>query len=110
MAVLSYLSAATNPAEAPIVVQFGEHRKRRQIKCNTKYGAKMSRPQEVNDFITKHRPKPVCNKCIAQGLGWRNDAAHPAQITGALSTTSDFVQERGRCSICGDTKQVIRSA
>ncbi|GGN51364.1 hypothetical protein GCM10011349_23880 [Novosphingobium indicum] len=70
----------------------------------------MSRPQEVNDFITDHSPNPVCNKCIANGLGWSNDAAHPAQITGALATTSDFVQETGTCSICKDSKKVIRRA
>ncbi|MEX6724046.1 hypothetical protein [Parapedomonas caeni] len=70
----------------------------------------MSRPQEVNDFITKLRPRAVCNKCIAQGLGWANDTAHPAQITGALATTSDFIQETGVCSICKDSKKVIRRA
>lgn len=68
----------------------------------------MSRPQEVNDLITKHRPDPVCNKCIAQSLGWSNDAAHPAQITGALATTNDFIQENGACSICKERKKVIR--
>lgn len=68
----------------------------------------MSRPQEVNDFITKHSPNAVCNKCIARGLGWANDAAHPAQITGALATTSDFIQESGVCVICKDKKKVIR--
>jgi hypothetical protein len=68
----------------------------------------MSRPQEVNDFITNRRPEAICNKCIAHGLGWTNDAAHPAQITGALATTSDFVQEYGLCSICKDSKKVIR--
>lgn len=70
----------------------------------------MSRPQEVNDFITKKSPNAVCNKCIAQGLGWTNDAAHPAQITGALATTSDFMQEAGVCAICQSNKKVIRRA
>lgn len=68
----------------------------------------MSRPQQVNDFITKHRPSSVCNKCVATGIGLKNDGAHPAQITGALATTSEFILERGRCSICHDDKQVIR--
>jgi len=67
----------------------------------------MSRPQEINDFITGHRPKPVCNKCIAHGLGLTNDTAHPAQITGALATTSDFIQAPGTCSICQGNKKVI---
>jgi hypothetical protein len=69
----------------------------------------MSRPQEVNDFITARHPAAVCNKCIATGLGWINDAAHPAQITGALATTSDFTQEQGECSICHNDKKVIRA-
>jgi hypothetical protein len=68
----------------------------------------MSRPQQLNDFITARKPKPVCNKCIAKGIGLENDGAHPAQITGALATTSDFIQEVGECSICGETKKVIR--
>ena len=70
----------------------------------------MSVPQRVNDFITKHRPDSVCNKCIATGIGLINDTAHPAQITGALATTSDFVQETGICSICKGNKKVIHRA
>jgi hypothetical protein len=69
----------------------------------------MSRPQEVNDFITARRPNAVCNRCIAEALGWTNAGAHPAQITGALATTRDFTQERGRCSICNNDKKVIRA-
>ena len=68
----------------------------------------MSVPQRVNDFITKHRPEPVCNSCIAAGVGLINNTAHPAQITGALATTSDFAQETGTCSICKNSKNVIR--
>jgi hypothetical protein len=70
----------------------------------------MSVPQRINDFITSHGPKPVCNKCIAHGVGLINDAAHPAQVTGALATTSDFVQEDGVCVICKGQKKVIRRA
>lgn len=68
----------------------------------------MSVPQRINDFITARQHQPVCNKCIAAGVGLTNDAAHPAQITGALATTSDFVQETGTCSICKSNKKVIR--
>lgn len=69
----------------------------------------MSRPQQVNDFITRHAPKPVCNQCIADGVGLTNKTAHPAQITAALATTSDFEQERGECSLCHNLKEVIRA-
>jgi hypothetical protein len=70
----------------------------------------MSVPQRINDFITSHRPKPICNKCIADGVGLTNVGAHPAQITGALATTNDFVQEDGICAICKGQKKVIRRA
>jgi hypothetical protein len=70
----------------------------------------MSVPQRVNDFNTKHRPKAVCNSCIAAGVGLINNTAHPAQITGALGTTSDFVEGPGTYSICKGSKKVIRRA
>ncbi|KKN57024.1 hypothetical protein LCGC14_0566460 [marine sediment metagenome] len=69
----------------------------------------MSRPQEVNDFVTRKFPDPVCDKCIAEALGFKNKGAHPAQITGALATTSDFIREQGECSICHSQKEVIRA-
>ena len=70
----------------------------------------MSVPQQINDFITSHSPDAVCNKCIAVGVGLTNETAHPAQITGALATTSDFIQEQATCSICKSDKKVIRRA
>jgi hypothetical protein len=70
----------------------------------------MSVPQKINDFITKRRPHHVCNKCIASGVGLTNDTAHPAQVTGALATTGEFVQEQAICSICKNTRKVIRRA
>lgn len=69
----------------------------------------MTRPQEVNRFITSFSPLAVCDKCIAGKLGWVNETAHPAQITAALATTSDFSRERGECSVCHNQKQVIRA-
>jgi len=68
----------------------------------------MSVPQRINDFITKHRPNYVCNKCIAEGVGLTNEGAHPAQVTGALATTGEFEQVQGTCSICKNNKKVIR--
>lgn len=69
----------------------------------------MTVPQKINDYITSLRPQAVCNKCIARGTGLSNDGAHPAQVTGALATTSDFRQEIGTCSVCKQTKKVIRA-
>jgi hypothetical protein len=70
----------------------------------------MSVPQRINDYITSMRPAAVCNKCIASGVGLSNYAAHPAQVTGALATTSDFLQEQGECSVCKHAKKVIRAS
>lgn len=68
----------------------------------------MSVPQQINDYITQNRPHAICNKCIAKGVGLANESAHPAQITGALATTTDFEQASGQCFICKDTKKVIQ--
>ena len=67
-------------------------------------------PERINDFITSKGGAPVCNRCIAVGLGLPPDTSYPAQITGALATTSDFTQEVGECSICTREKKVIRAA
>jgi hypothetical protein len=64
----------------------------------------MSVPQKINDYVTSKRPASVCDKCIAEALGMANNTAHPAQITGALGTTSDFTREPGRCSVCNSDK------
>ena len=67
----------------------------------------MSVPQRINDFVTSHRPNPLCNRCVAYGAGFKNEA-YPAQITAALATTSEFVQEPGTCFLCKRDKKVIR--
>jgi hypothetical protein len=64
--------------------------------------------QRINDFVTTKRPTAICDKCIANGVGLANHTAHPAQITGAFGTTSDFVREKGMCGICKNEKTVIR--
>lgn len=69
----------------------------------------MSRSQEFNDYVTSRAPAALCNKCIANGLGWSNETAHPNQIAAALATTSDFTRELGECSNCKNERQVIRA-
>jgi hypothetical protein len=64
--------------------------------------------QLINDFITRKRPAAICDKCVADGVGLGNKAAHPAQITAALGTSSDFIREPGICSVCKNKKTVIR--
>jgi hypothetical protein len=61
--------------------------------------------QRINDFITTHG-QPVCDKCIVGALNLTVHA-HSAQITGALGTTSDFIRESGRCSLCKNERVVI---
>jgi len=65
-------------------------------------------PQRVNDFVTSKYPHVVCDPCIVDALGLTQQA-HAAQITGALGTTSDFVRERGTCSLCKNNRVVIRA-
>ena len=64
--------------------------------------------QKINDFITSRRPDAVCDKCIVESLGL-TVSAHAAQITAALGTTSDFVRERGDCSLCKNERMVIHA-
>jgi hypothetical protein len=65
--------------------------------------------ERVNDYITCRRPNAVCDPCIAEALGL-GQQAHASQITAALGTSSDFIRETARCSICGAIKKVIRRA
>lgn len=64
--------------------------------------------QQVNNFITEHRPDAVCDKCICEAMNF-NSHAHAAQITGALGTTSDFDRRQGQCSLCKNERIVIRA-
>ena len=67
-------------------------------------------PQRVNDYITSLYPKAICNVCIAKGTDLSDKRGHPAQVTAALATTTDFVRTMGKCSICKNEKQLIRAA
>lgn len=55
--------------------------------------------EEVNDFVTRRKPTPVCDLCIVKNLGLGR-RAHANQITAALGTTSQFVREKGSCPDC----------
>jgi hypothetical protein len=74
-----------------------------QVRENT-----VSVAQKINDFITSHRPAPVCNRCIAQGIGLSDYGAPPAPICVTLATTGDFAQQHGPCSLCHRPRKVIR--
>lgn len=64
--------------------------------------------QKINDFIQRHHPGAVCDKCIVAGLNLTQHA-HSAQNTAALGTTSDFDRDKGNCSLCKEDRVVIRA-
>lgn len=64
--------------------------------------------QGIDDFITNLRPNPVCGICIAEGIGMTDASVQSVEITSALGTSGDFIQARGRCSLCGKDTDVIR--
>lgn len=61
--------------------------------------------QRVNDYITKRRPAPLCDACIARSLEIRHQQAN--RVTMALETTSDFDRGNGLCADCGKEQKVI---
>jgi hypothetical protein len=65
--------------------------------------------QRVNDYITKARPRAVCDDCISDALSLSR-RQQSARVTGALETTSDFFRNEDECAICGSVKKVIRRA
>lgn len=64
--------------------------------------------ERVNQFITKHAPKAVCDHCIVDALNLTTHA-HGAQITAALGTTSDFDRRKDTCGLCKNERTVIRA-
>ncbi len=62
--------------------------------------------QKINDFVTARQPSAVCDECIGKAL---NLSTQTSQMTSALGTTSDFVRDKGICSICKTKKVVIHS-
>lgn len=68
----------------------------------------MPASQSIDDFITKHRPQPVCQSCIAGGVGMTDDALCSQEISAALATSGDFIRGWGRCSVCAKESSVIK--
>ena len=64
--------------------------------------------ERVNKLIASLQGEAICDRCICDRLNF-NSHAHSAQITGALGTTSDFHREKGRCSLCGEDRVVIKA-
>ena len=66
----------------------------------------MSLAGRINDYITGRKPDSICDACISRALEVRDTQAN--QVTVALSTTSDFDREVGRCFDCGKEQKVTR--
>jgi DNA-binding response OmpR family regulator len=63
--------------------------------------------KRVVEFVTKGRPRPFCDDCIASALAF----SHPresASVTEGLKSTGDFDRGRDVCSECQEPKMVIR--
>jgi hypothetical protein len=64
--------------------------------------------QRINDFIARHFPNAVCDRCICEALDFYSNA-QAVLITEALGTTSDFDRRRGECVLCRNETIVIRA-
>ena len=64
---------------------------------------------DVRALVTRLSPEPVCDDCIAErlGLSIRQHANHK---TRELAGSGGFERRKGRCSLCGTEKLVIRRA
>lgn len=62
---------------------------------------------DVERFVSRLSPEPVCDDCIAGklGLSIRQRANHK---TRELAGSNGFERRKDVCSLCGDTKLVIR--
>jgi len=52
--------------------------------------------------------RAYCDDCIAKQLELSR-RGQASRITRALSTTSNFLRDKGACSICGAVKKVIEA-
>jgi hypothetical protein len=73
------------------------------------HGCSILIAERVYNFLAERVPLAFCDDCIAERLELsRRQQAH--RITTALGTTSNFHREDGTCSLCGETRKVIRHA
>lgn len=63
--------------------------------------------EDVERFVSRLSPAPVCDDCIAGrlGLSVRQHANHK---TRELAGSNGFERRKDACSLCGETKLVIR--
>jgi len=61
---------------------------------------------DVERFVTRLSPEPVCDDCIAQKLSL-NVRQHANRKTNELAGQNGFERRKYICSLCGATKMVI---
>jgi hypothetical protein len=66
----------------------------------------MATDEEVERFVTRLGPAPVCDACIAGRLG--GGLAEVGRSTAELAGSAGFVRDRAPCSLCEAEKIVIR--
>ncbi len=66
----------------------------------------MTALDDVERFVTRLSPEPVCDDCIAEklNLSVRQHANHK---TRGLAGSNGFERRKDVCSLCGGTKLVI---
>jgi len=63
--------------------------------------------ERVSQWLRQNRGA-YCDDCIAKQLELSR-RGQASRITRALSTTSNFLRDKGACSICGAVKKVIEA-
>jgi hypothetical protein len=63
--------------------------------------------EQVRSFVSRLAPEPVCDDCITErlNLSVRQHANHK---TLELAGSPGFERRKGRCTLCGADKLVIR--
>ncbi|RWQ57823.1 hypothetical protein [Mesorhizobium sp.] len=69
-------------------------------------GENMTIAKRVTDYITKHRPDELCDKCLAEALGIRRSQAN--RVATAIEMTSEYQRTTGECKDCGEVKKVVK--
>jgi len=67
----------------------------------------MSVLDDVARFVSRLSPEPVCDDCITAKLEL-NGRQHANLKTRQLSGSDGFERRKHVCSLCGETKLVIR--
>lgn len=59
----------------------------------------MTEAEQITGFLQKNKPKAFCDDCITSELGLTR-RQRAARVTNPLGLTSDYVREKGTCSVC----------